>query len=167
MFGKKKSLKERVKELKSRPDRRYFTLGLMSDFAALIEKGMADAKVSQRELGDLSGLGESRISKYSNATVDNFKISAIAKALIPLGIVPRLVDAAELAELRRKAEVPEVLKTVLIAASAANDTFTTKILSAQYGRGQSRSRYVVRSIEAREAPPDGASRETRTLSTVD
>lgn len=96
----KPSLAERVNRLKEDQAKTYYALSLRNDFAALIERGLAERGLTQRELASLAGLKESYISRLINVAT-NFKVGVAARVLVPLGIEPMLVDRVEWDELRR------------------------------------------------------------------
>lgn len=90
----KPSLAERVNRLKTDQAKTYYALSLRNDFAALIERGLEERGLTQRELAIIAGLKESYISRLINVAT-NFKVGVAARVLVPLGIVPMLVDRAE------------------------------------------------------------------------
>ncbi len=96
MPRKRKPLSQRVQALKDRQDRRYYELSLRDDLAQLIAVGMSkNPGMTQRDLTGIAGWkSESYVSRLIHAEA-NCKLGAIARVLIPLGIVPILVDKNE------------------------------------------------------------------------
>ncbi|HZW09293.1 MAG TPA: hypothetical protein VFF69_05260 [Phycisphaerales bacterium] len=100
----------------------YAAWRLRHDLAFLIEQGLKKAGINQRDLGNASGMWESRVSKLIHSQ-SNCNLSIIARVLHPLGIRPTLVDKAELDALRQAAAfTPEsrVLATVAQDISPAS-----------------------------------------------
>ena len=91
---KRRPLSERVNALKTRKDKRYHSLRLRDDLAQLICSGIKLKGITQRELAVQTGYSESYVSRLVNAGT-NFKIGVAARILVPLGIIPRLVAAAD------------------------------------------------------------------------
>lgn len=117
----RRPLNERMKDLESRHIDRYDELRLRADLSTLIEKGLDRKDINQAELARRAKKRESYISRLVNAAT-SCKMSIVAQVLAPLGIRPKLVDAAEWESLRafkRRAESAPVPQPIVQEAQHA------------------------------------------------
>lgn len=105
-------------------EKKFYAIRLMDDFAEMIDAALDRRGITQRQLAKMAKYkNESYISRLVNSET-NFKIGVVARVLVPLGIIPRLIDQAELERLREIAarqsgsEKPNEQRSKSIAISA-------------------------------------------------
>ncbi len=125
-------------------DFEYYAIGLRDDLACLLATALEKAGVTQRELAARAGYkSESYVSRIMHAETD-FKIGVAARLLLPLGVVPKLVDAAEYERLQKASAGGSETCTSDFEQIALHFT-NGKQAKVEYGRHQGRSLSRVKS----------------------
>ncbi len=130
----KRSMREKIDAMKTGVRREFYAIGLRGDLAELIARGLQKMNLSQRELADITEWAPSYVSRLMHADTD-FKIGVVARALVPLGIIPRIVDSAEYERLLAIQE--EVESKRLLESSVAIEDSIVEETVITYGTGTS------------------------------
>lgn len=121
-----KTFRDRFEDYRNRSDQAFYWQAMSFDVAELAAKGMQACKVRQKELAALVDKRESQISRILNG--ENSKLSTIAQVLVPLGIIPKIVDEREWNRLRMATEAKATESATAVAkdiGSGANGTSRT------------------------------------------
>jgi len=100
MAKKSAGIRERFESFKQHRSREYYQLRLRYDLAYLMEKGLLAKGMTQAALAKAADTSEAYISRLINSET-NCKLEAVAQALVPLGIIPKIVDSADWDRLNR------------------------------------------------------------------
>ena len=114
----KRSASQRFRAYRQRKDCEYYQFRMRHDVARLIEGGLErNPGMTQSDLAKKADKYESQISQLIHSE-SNAKLAMIAQVLVPLGVVPKIVDTAEWDRLQAIAENPPThTDTRAVAAS--------------------------------------------------